>query len=108
MKNAIGTIEYAFIGQKYIAPLIPGGNEPKHPDPFNLSHTRWFNPWNTEISSVDSIPDLLNKARERYFLILFLFDSFIYNSYDEQALNILLKTIGARCYHSGLSCKIPS
>lgn len=108
MKNAIGTIETAFVGQKYIAPLIPGGSDISHPDPFNLSHSMWFNPWNTAISSTEAIPDLLNKSREAYLTIIFLLDNFITNPDNEQALNVLMKTIGSKSYHSGLNWKIPS
>lgn len=108
MKNAIGTIETAFVGQKYIAPLIPGGDDVKHPDPFNLAHSMWFNPWNTSISSTESVPDLLNKSREAFLEIIFLLDNFIEEPENDKVLNILMKAIGSKSYHSGLNYKIPS
>lgn len=108
MKNAIGTIEYAFVGQRYIAPLIPGGNETKNADPLNLNHVIWFNPWNTSISSTESIPDLLNHARERYLMIMFLLDNYFCSTNKSKTMNLLMKSIGSKSYHSGLNCKIPS
>lgn len=108
MKNAIGTIEYAFVGQRYLAPLIPGGNDPKNDDPLNLNHSIWFNPWDTSISSNQSVPDLLNQARERYLMIMFLLDNYYCSTNKEKALNLLMKSIGSKSYHSGLNSKIPS
>lgn len=108
MKDAIGTIETAFIGQKYIAPLIPGGNEPKSKDPLNLEHSIWFNPWNTAIYSTKSIPDLLNDSRERFMLFILLFDNFLLDSNKKASMELFLRGVGCKSYHSGLHYKIPS
>lgn len=108
MKNAIGTLEYAFVGQKYISPLIPGGDTIKHPDPFNINHSMWFNPWDTCISSTESIPDLLNKSRKELLSILLLFDNFIETPENVHTLNVLMKSIGCRSYHSGLDYTVSS
>lgn len=108
MKNAIGTIEYAFIGKKYISPLIPGGDTIKHPDPFNINHSMWFNPWDTNISSTESIPDLLNKSCTELLSIYLLLNSFIEKPESEQSLNALMRAIGSKSYHSGLDCSISS
>lgn len=107
-KNAIGTIEYAFVGQRYIAPLIPGGDEVKHLDPLNLSHHIWFNPWDLNISSTESVPQLLNRARDRYLLTIFLLDNFLEDTSNNKAFALLLNKIGSKSYHSGLNCRIPS
>lgn len=108
MKNAIGTIEYAFVGQRYIAPLIPGGNEPKSKDPLNLSHSIWFNPWSTGMASKKSVPEILNDSRENYLTIISLYVNYINNPDEKNALILLKKAIGKKSYHSGLNYKIPS
>ncbi len=108
MKNAIGTIENAFIGQKYIAPLIPGGNVPKSKDPLNLSHSIWFNPWSTCVSSKKSVPQMLNDSREKYLVIISLYEDYLDNPYSSNSLVLLEKAIGKKSYHSGLNYKIPS
>lgn len=109
MKNVIGRIEKAFVGQRYIAPLIPGGNDIKNKDPLNLDHKVWYNPWDRTKSYDLSVPGMLNKARRRYLMTMFLMDSYLdINLRHEDSLTELLNNIGSNSYHSGLDCKIPS
>ncbi len=109
LKNTVGNIENLFIGQKYIAPLIPGGCEIKNDDPLNTRHERWFNPWDQSLSYTTSVPDMLNKARDRYILTIFLLDSYLDEDlrYEESYKDLMIN-IGCKSYHSGLNCRIPS
>lgn len=109
LKNAIGSIEKYFIGQNYIAPLIPGGCEIRNEDPLNTRHEKWYNPWDLSKSSTMSVPDMLNKAREGYLLTIFHLDTYLdENLRTEESYSDLLNNIGSRSYHSGLNCRIPS
>lgn len=109
LKNAVGNIEKFFVGQNYIAPLIPGGCEIKNEDPLNLQHNRWYNPWDMTKSYTLSVPDMLNKARDGYILTIFLLDSYLdENLRMEYSYHDLINNIGSKSYHSGLNCRIPS
>lgn len=109
LKYAVGNVEKFFIGQNYIAPLIPGGCKIKNDDPLNISHSKWYNPWDMTKSYTMSVPDMLNKAREGYMLTIFLLDSYLdENLRTEDSYRDLMNNIGSRSYHSGLNCRIPS
>ena len=109
MKTLIGRIEKAFAGQRYLAPLIPGGNDIKTIDPLNLEHKTWFNPWDMSKSYDLSVPDMLNKSRGRYLMTIFLLENYLDTSLrHEDSFFELMNNIGGKSYHSGLDCRIPS
>jgi hypothetical protein len=109
LKNTVGRIEKYFVGQQFIAPLIPGGNEIKNKDPLNLNHEKWFNPWDMTKTYTLSVPEMLNKAREGYILTIFLLDSYLdENIRADYSYTALMNNIGSKSYHSGLNCRIPS
>lgn len=109
LKATVGSVEKFFVGQNFIAPLIPGGCEIKNDDPLNLRHDKWYNPWDLSKNYTLSVPDMLNKARENFILTIFHLDTYLDEELrHETSYNELLSNIGSRSYHSGLNCRIPS
>lgn len=109
LKITVGNVEKFFVGQNYIAPLIPGGCEIKNDDPLNLNHEKWYNPWDLTKSYTMSVPDMLNKARENFMLTIFHLDTYLNKELrHEESYMELLNNIGSKSYHSGLNCRIPS
>ena len=109
LKNIVGKVEKYFIGQNYIAPLIPGGCEIKNTDPLNSNKERWYNPWDLTKSYTLSVPEMLNIARDKYILTIYLLDTYFNEEYkSDETYRDLINNIGSRSYHSGLNCRIPS
>lgn len=105
----IGKISDMLGNKRYLAPFIPHENEVKNEDPLNLSHRRWYNPWDISKYSRDSVPQMLNKAEKRFSLTMFLLDNYLSPDVNTQsAYRALVAFIGCKSYHSGLNCRIPS
>lgn len=100
----IGKVSEAFGDKRYLAPFIPETTEVRNEDPLNLKHKRWYNPWDTTKSSVDSVPQILNKAEKRFSLTMFLLDNYLSPDVNKQsAYKSLVAFIGSKSYHSGLN-----
>lgn len=109
LKSAIASVEECFVGQTYLASLIPGVDHEISEDPLNLRHETWANPWKPEKTSTDSVPDMMEKASEQFCVAMHLLEDYLYNfPGDEAAYYLLMKRIGNASYHSGLSSRIPS
>lgn len=103
IKSAIGVVEYHFVSRKYFSTLIPGGAEIKTNDPLNLKHSEWRNPWDPSKISHASVPDMMNKAQDRFSLTIFLLNNYLDKSISaKESYYSLLKFIGGYSYHSGL------
>lgn len=66
----------------------------------NLDHNQWSNPWNQELTSWDSVPDLLKKAIFSYHLTLSLFNQEL--NQQPGAMERLLLGIGNRSFQNGM------
>lgn len=109
LKVTIETVEQCFVGQSYLASLIPGVDKEISEDPLNLRHDIWYNPWNMEKSSSASVPEMMERAAEQFRIATHLLEDYLYDfKGDHAAYNMLLRRIGNASYHSGLSCSIPS
>lgn len=109
VKNAVEKVEKVFIGQSYLAALIPGGDKERSDDPLNLRHDEWRNPWDTNIKSNNSVPEMMDKGSKKFVIMTHLLEDYLFEfKRDDKAYNMLLRTIGNASYHSGLSCKKPS
>ena len=87
--------------------FIPHSKDYTFDDPLNLGHKPWKNPWNIKKISTDSVPAMLNKATDRFYNIILLFEKFLQSNTDSSSsFNTLIKFIGNRSYHSGLDCHI--
>ncbi len=109
IKTAVETVEEYFIGQAYLALLIPGVDKEISEDPLNLRHDMWRNPWKLEKCSDASVPEMMEKAGAQFLVATHLLEDYLYEfKGDETAYHMLLGRIGRASYHSGLSCDIPS
>ncbi len=74
----------------------------------NLDHETWCNPWNRQIASQSSFPDLfrqsLGKLSSIYYLVNAMLESDAEQPLRSAKLELLLSELGNYSYHSGLSC----
>ncbi len=72
----------------------------------NLHHETWCNPWNRQIASKSSFPDLFKQSLSKLNTIYYMINSMIDGtpSVDAVSLGRLLEEIGNYSYHSGLDC----
>lgn len=109
LKIAIETVEQYFVGQSYLAYLIPGVDHEISEDPLNLRHDTWCNPWKTEKTSNASVPEIMEKAAEQFAVTVHLMEDYFYNFKEDEAVGrLLMGRIGNASYHSGLNWNIPS
>lgn len=109
LKSTIAAVEECFVGQSYLAALIPGVDHEISEDPLNLRHEQWSNPWKTDRISTDSVPEMMEKAAEQVVFAVHLLEDYLYEFQgDIEVYHMLLNGIGNASYHSGLNCRIPS
>ncbi|MBS6954640.1 MAG: zinc dependent phospholipase C family protein [Enterocloster asparagiformis] len=72
----------------------------------NLHHETWCNPWNKQIASQASFPDLFKQSLSKLDTIYYMINSMVDGtpSVDPVSLGRLLSEIGNYSYHSGLPC----
>lgn len=72
----------------------------------NLHHETWCNPWNRQIASQASFPDLFKQSLGKLDTIYYMINSMIDGtpSVDPVSMERLLDEIGNYSYHSGLLC----
>ena len=73
----------------------------------NLHHETWCNPWNKQIASQASFPDLFKQSLSKLDTIYYMINSLVDGtpSVDPVSLGRLLNEIGNYSYHSGLPCR---
>lgn len=98
-------------GYPLVSPLIPSDFLSFSPDPLNLAHSAWKNPWNDNEVSTASFPVLFHSASRRYAGYLKRLDG-IFSCKNKAAFPVLegrlLSDLGNKSYHSGLDCRIPT
>lgn len=100
-------LEEIFLGYPLVSPLIPSDTLSFFKDPLNLSHKKWFNPWDRTTVSYESYMDLYDKAGKEYLDILKELNRLL----TDNRLTLsdsFVNRLGNRSYHSGLDCSIPS
>lgn len=105
-KKLLRSLESLVLRHAQFSAMILDDGHQTYPDPCNLSHHLWKNPWETGITSTDSFYDLFHKARELYLKRLDLlyclfnceFGSRDYFSY----ITSLKSSLGNLSYDSGL------
>lgn len=72
----------------------------------NLHHEIWCNPWNEQIASRASFPDLFKQSLGKLDTIYYMINSMIDGTpnVDPVSLKRFLDEIGNYSYHSGLAC----
>ena len=73
----------------------------------NLRHETWCNPWNKQIASQASFPDLFKQSLSKLDTIYYMINSLVDGTpgVDPVSLGRLLNEIGNYSYHSGLPCR---
>lgn len=106
-KILVRRIETIIPGYPLLSSLIPSDTLIFSKDPCNTAHKPWRNPWAKEMESTESFFELFEAARTEYSRILNDTARFFSREHtpseEERALTLLLRRLGSRCYHSGLS-----
>lgn len=105
--RVMAKVSKALGNERYLAPFIPSPKDIRYEDPLNLKHKKWYNPWDTSKSSMESVPEMLGKADKRFSLMMFLLDNYLSPDMNKvAAYRTLMAFIGCKSYHSGLNCYI--
>lgn len=108
-KAAIRRIESIVPGYPLLSPLIANDDLLFYKDPCNTKHVPWKNPWDEQIISTESFFDLFEKAQEEYSRMLNDAAKFLAkertDAEREEVIARVLRELGNRCYHSGLSAE---
>lgn len=106
-KAFLRRIETLLPGYPIISPLVANDALMFHKDPCNTKHILWQNPWDKEHGSTESFFDLFESAQMEYSRLLNEIARFFSTphtpSEKEKALSSLLRMLGNRSYHSGLT-----
>lgn len=110
-KRKIANMAEQFLfGHAVISPVIPCDRLQCTEDPLNLRHMEWYNPWNEQMRSADSVPELIKKASVRYQRILRYLDQLYETDAFCETYDRILKQIddllGHQSYHSGLDWEL--
>ncbi|MCI9377414.1 MAG: zinc dependent phospholipase C family protein [Eubacterium sp.] len=109
-KLLIRRIESVIPGYPLLSPLVANDHLLFHKDPCNTRHVPWRNPWDEEIVSTESFFDLFEKAQDEYSRLFERAAQFLEEEHTkeekEEAVFKVLKELGNRCYHSGLSAEV--
>ena len=109
LKTILQNVEETFNGQHSLASLVPSVDHEISPDPLNLAHRVWSNPWKTDKKSKESVPDMMETAGSQTALLFHMLEDYLYEfPKDRDIYRTLSGKIGNLSYHSGLDCKIPS
>lgn len=106
-KALIRRIESLFPGYPVLSPLVANDTLIFHRDPCNMNHASWWNPWEEGNESTESFFDLFERAQHEYTRLLNDIAHFFSREHtpeeEAKAMSLLLRRLGNRCYHSGLT-----
>lgn len=101
-KRMLFSLECRILGCPLISNLIPARAEPKDKnDLLNLMRKKWYNPYETDIFSNKSVPDMLRDARYEYIDVLQELDEVFAKLFENK--NEFIAYIGNYSYHTGKS-----
>lgn len=105
-KVVIRRLETLTLGYPLLSSMIASDSLQFFPDPLNLLHRPWHNPWDQSRCSKASFLDLMDGAQKEYQALLpRLFRLFLTDRHSDGAarrMDELLDQLGGRDYHSGL------
>ena len=99
-KRMLFSLECSILGCPLISNLIPERTEQKiKKDLLNLMRKKWYNPYETDVFSTKSVPDMLKDARCEYIDILQELDKVFAKLFENK--NEFIAYIGNYSYHTG-------
>ncbi len=99
-KRMLFSLECRMLGCPLISNLIPARTEPKDKkDLLNLMRKKWYNPYETDVFSTKSVPDMLRDARYEYIDVLQELDEMFAKLFENK--NEFIAYIGNYSYHTG-------
>lgn len=104
-KAFLRKLEKWTLGYPLLSSMVPEDYPNNHPDPLNLLHKQWYNPWNKEFHSTNSFFDLLEASQAYYTSVLIQLSDIFFSHFSSPAP--LLKRLGNNSYHSGLDLNFP-
>lgn len=114
-KTAVRRMEAWTTGRPLLSSLIASDTLCFYPDPLNVRHCTWRNPWEPRLRSDASFLQLMESAQKKYALLLpRLHGMFLAEPHTQAARHLkikVLKMLGNRSYHSGLelnTCDVES
>ena len=105
-KALLYRLESVYPGHPVISTIVPCDTVLFYPDPCNLRHRPWKNPWGASLSSRDSFLDLFDRATEEYLPVIAqtadLFCSELFSPEADDLTGKLAWLLGNRSYQSGI------
>lgn len=100
-------LEAVTLGYPLLSPMIPSDSLQFYRDPLNLHQQEWHNPWDTAFCSNASVPELMEEAQAEYQALLpkiyQLFFTKKHSDAEKLRMDEILRRLGNRNYHSGLT-----
>lgn len=108
-KKLLRSVEDLFLDHPQFSAMIANDGHTSYPDPCNLRHLLWRNPWNTDLFSTESFYDLFFRAKHQYIRrlswLLLIRDSEPGSRDYFDYISLLEKDLGNLSYDSGLPLK---
>ena len=99
-KRMLFSLECGIFGCPLISNLLQERTEPKNKkDLLNLMRKKWYNPYEKDVFSTKSVPDMLRDARYEYIGILQELDNVFAKLFEDK--NKFIAYIGNYSYHTG-------
>lgn len=78
-------------------------------DPCNTSNSEWYNPWNSDIKTTDSVFDIMDTSIDEYNNRIISMYNALYKAFKhiENPNPSILEELGNLSFTSGLDCNIP-
>ena len=109
-KKIVAKIDQIFFHHDFLNSIVSNDHIEKNPDPCNLEHREYKNPWDESIKITKDFYEMMEEAKENYLLRLSLYEKMIVSYQMDAPLeeeyykyqNELLEHLGDLSYDSGL------
>ena len=101
-------IDQLFTHQACVSPMVPSDTIQRYPDPCNLRHKKWRNPWDSSHTSFEDVYELMDQACQSMEHRVSLYEKAVFskpvgkNTTYYHFINALLSDLGDCSYNSGL------
>lgn len=106
-RDRIEFVESKFLRNPIISSKIVSDHVPDPKKSLNLRHETWYNPWDHQLASTASFPDLFHQSIDKCCRIFVLMNSMYQKNSsgiksEDMNLSVIITELGNYSYHSGL------
>lgn len=101
-KKLMRSIDGKLFGYPFMSPIIALDDYLSFPDPLNLRHRYWRNPWDENITSNKDFYQLMDEAGENYITRILNYDKYTHSQNPDSCYAELISSLSDLSYDSGL------